>query len=364
MSIFKIESGLIFDDQFENLNPRWQQTPYESITVQNKQMVLNHSNVETRALFELPSENELVFQVNADYFPVEYGDEGGIVVWQSALNKLEFLESKAVSNNSEYSVWRAVKKSNLWSFYAQRNGNWDLIDSAVMVDPSYMGITLKGIPDPKFKPLNARRAILCKNTYITVGNIDSGYRVELVNNSGTTVTSQIVPDSFSGIQIELPSIPFNGRIKIYDAPTVGFPNGVVISEQPQVVDLYGGDIFLNGTDLQIIWNGEELDTNGVTNLGKMRDNMIETKMEVYNASPNGKIAESIEVAIKQYHSEFGWQWVDVATDVSESPGTYQDSVNLGNLMPGEAVSFWVKVQRNTSDWSTKPTHFIFDISHL
>jgi hypothetical protein len=365
MGIFKIESGLIFDDRFDYLDSRWQISPSGYVSVQNNQLVLQHSDSYdgTKVLFDLPqNEEKLLLQVEADYTPSEIGDEGGILIWNNALNKLEFLESVEVNRSDEYSIWQARKRGQLWSFYAQRSGSWELFDSAALINPPMAGVVLKGYPNNNFKPLIISRAILCKGSSITVGNVNSGYRVELLDENDVVVSSQIIPEYFAGTEIELPSIPFTGRLRIYDKPTPSYPTGRLLSEQLNPVVFYGGDVYLHGTDLQIIWNGQELNTDGVTHLGTMQNNIILTKMTVRNVT-TGNIAENIEVAIRQYKDEFGWEWVDIANDENGSPGTWANVIQLGTLHPGEEIDFWVKVEKNYAHWSTKPTHFIFDVNH-
>lgn len=365
MSIYKIESGLIFDDQFQEIHPRWIASPSGAFSLSEKGLSMAHSKADngTNLLFETPDEKNLVFQVEADYTPTQPGDEGGIVVWNSALNKMEFLESVEMGRQDEYPSWQTRKRNNLWSFFAQRSGEWELFDAIPITEtPSMLGVTLKGQPNELYKPLNIRRAILCRGTSIVIGNVNSGYRVELLDDTGSVVEAQTIPNQFAGTNIELPTIPFRGRIRIYDVPEENYPQGRLISEQVASVDFYGGDIYLYGTDLLIEWQGEELNKDTITHLGTMQNNTILTSMTVRNVT-SGNIAENVELSIKQYQEEFGWEWVDIALDLNGSPGEWKDVLQLGTLNPGDSINIWVFVQKNEVNWATRPTHFIFDLNH-
>ncbi|MEC0276794.1 hypothetical protein [Peribacillus frigoritolerans] len=364
MAIFKLQSGLIFDDQFQNLDPRWINSPSGQVSIDNNYMVLNHSDGidGTKSLFELPSENNLVFQVEAEYIPTEIGDTAGIVIWNNALNKLEFLESVEQMREDEYPIWQARKRGNLWSFFAQRSNQWEMFDSAVILNPPMAGVVLKGTNNDSFVPLKIKRTILCKGTSVTVGNLSGGYRIELVDEDDQVVKYQVVPENFAGVDLELPTLPFTGSLKIFDKPTTEFPGGRLLSEHLELVEFFGGDVYLYGTDLAIIFNGKELNTKGITPMGKMQNNKILAKMTAKNVS-TGAIAENVELAIKQYNDEFGWEWVDIAHDEAGSAGVYANLLTFGTMLPGDSADFWVKIERNTKNWATKPTHFIFDINH-
>lgn len=364
MGLFKIKSGLLFDDQFQNLDARWINSPSNKVAISGEKMRLEHSDSTdgTKVLFELPEEDTLLLQVKAQYVPTKAGDVGGLTIWNNSMNKLEFLESEDITRSDEYSIWQARKRENLWAFYAHRSNSWEMLDSAIFSSPLMAGVILKGKPHLDFVPLNIERVILCRGSMLTVGNVNSGYKVVLEDEGGKIVNSYVVPDRFAGVDIELPTIPFTGRLKIYSPPSVSFPEGQLVSEQLKAQTFYGGDTFLQGSDVSVMWKGTELDTSGPTHLGTMKNGEILTRMTAVNQSIE-QIAENIELTIKQFYAEFGWEWVDVANDKSGAPDTWLDSINLGTLNPGEEVNFWVKVERNEKNWATKPSHFIFDITH-
>lgn len=221
-TIFRLESGLIFDDPFNGLDPRWEISPSNSYSVNpdTSKLILEHSGEEgTKALFPVPQqEGQLAFEVTSTYTPTEVGDEGGILIWNSAVNKLEFLESEDIYKQDEYTRLRAVKRGSLWTFFAKRSSGWELFDSS-LIEPHMLGMVLKGGNNENFKPMTMDRAVLCKGTSITVGNLSEGYFVELRDEAGKSVgVQQIVPNSYGGVELPLPSLPFKGHINVWDKP--------------------------------------------------------------------------------------------------------------------------------------------------
>lgn len=362
----------MFDDNFETLETRWLVSPSDAYAHDDElnRLTLEHNNTDrsTNALFEVPTEeDDLLLQVHADYVPTHLGDEGGIVVWKNALEKVEFLESEDSLQSGEYSIWRAVKKQNLWTFFAHKNNSWELFDSTVCVDPTMAGVVLKGIDREGYVPLNIDKVILCRGSKVSVGNVNSQYKVELVDDQGETVNSQVVPDGFSGVDLELPSIPFRGKLIVYDKDENG--NYYKVNEQEEYTDLYGGDVYILGTELTVLWNGEELSEVNPTHLGSLKQDEIEEKMTLLNKS-TGNVAENIQVSVAVYEEQFGWRWCDLAVDNEGQPEVYEDTtISMGTLFAGESRDFWVKVVKQDTETGEeirqrmKPTHFFLNVTN-
>lgn len=94
VSIYRLESGLIFDDKFELIDSRWELSPPSYFSQSEQGLVISHSENDTMMLFDIPNYDTLLFEVTSDYTPEETCDEGGIVIWKDASYKLEFLETK------------------------------------------------------------------------------------------------------------------------------------------------------------------------------------------------------------------------------------------------------------------------------
>ncbi|MGG3801277.1 hypothetical protein [Metabacillus fastidiosus] len=372
MSITRVRSGLIFDDNFDTLDTRWVVSPSDSYihsdTDKRLTLVHNPTDRSTNALFQLPQdEEELLLQVQADYIPTHLGDEGGIVIWKNALEKVEFLESEDTNQTGEYSIWRAIKRQNLWTFFAQKNDAWELFDSTICINPTMAGVVLKGVERTNYAPINMDRVILCRGSNITVGNLTGGCKVTLVDATDMSIVNEsIVPDNHSGVSIELPSIPFRGKVEVYELDS-STGNYVLRDDHKDYAVMYGGDAFMRGTDLKVFWKGKELSEITPTHLGALKDDEIEYKMTVLNNTIDS-VAENVEISIAVYNQDFGWEWCDLANDVNGNPGLYQDlSVTIGTLLAGESKDFWVKITKKdlTPEQEAKqkmrPSHFYLNV---
>lgn len=361
MGIYKKWSGLIFDDKFDggSIHSRYGLSPTNSCTLDTglNQLVMSHTDLETMVLFDVPTdEPTLMFEVTADYVPTASGDEGGILIWKDGYHRLEFLESKDTTVN-EYSRWRAYKNGNKWTFYANRGYGWELFDSAPLVAEK-MGVVLKNPQATDYVDLKLDRLVLCKSSKVIVGNLPQGFTVYLCDPSGNMVNSATVEPNWTGVELELPSLPYNGIIRVYDE------NGILLSSLG-AFDIYGGDVYLYGTDLRVLWNGVELSLTGDTYLGTMYDNAIVVQMELYNPS-NNKTATNISMGILKYLEEFGYEWADLChDDGTDNPdGVYSQVLDMGDLAPLATKKFWMKVERKAEHFGFKPLHFILDITHL
>lgn len=360
MGIYRKSSGLLFDDKFDsgNIHSRYTLSPSNACVLDTTlgQLVMSHTDGDTSVLFDVPSnEQTLMLEVTADYVPAEQMDEGGILIWQDGYRKLEFLESRDTTTQ-EYSRWRALKKGNRWTFYADRGNGWELFDSAVLVAEK-MGVILKNPDSNGFVPLKIDRIVLCRGSKITVGNLPSGYSVYLCDTSGNSVASATVEPNWTGVEIELPTIPYYGIIRVYDE------QGTLLSSLG-AFDIYGGDVFLFGTELKVFWKGKELNVDKDTYLGTMYDDQILVQMELFNPSPQ-KPANTITLGILQYLDYYGYTWVDLChDDGADNPvGDFAKLIDMGRLEPLESRKFWMKVQRLEEHFDIKPMHFILDINH-
>lgn len=360
MGLYKKSSGLIFDDRFDQgmIHSRYELSPTSVPFLDSslKQLVLPHTESETMVIFDISEmEQSLAFEVLADYIPTEQGDEGGIVVWQDGYHLLEFLESYH-STSREYCKWRAITKGNKWTFYADRGSGWELIDGANL-DARKLGIILKNPQRPGYDTLNVDRLILCRSTKISVGNLPEGYMVYLCNEKGDSISSAVVQPHWTGVELELPTLPYHGILKVYDQ------KGELLSTLGSL-DIYGGDVYLYGTDLRVIWKGAELSLTQETYLGTMYDNTIEVQMELYNPSVN-KVAQHISMGILKYLEKFGYEWADICHDngMDQPVGDYAQRLEMGDLEPLGDKKFWMRVERKSELLSIEPIHFILDITH-
>nr|WP_151734248.1 cell adhesion protein [Paenibacillus tengchongensis] len=361
VGIYKKWSGLIFDDKFDGGSPdsRYTLSPADACRLDTglSQLSVSHTAPESMVLFDVPeNEPSLAFEVTADYVPTAPGDEGGIVIWEDGYHRLEFLESKDTALR-EYSKWRACKKNNTWTFYANRGEGWELFDSAAIAGRK-MGVVLKNENSQEFVKLNLDRYVLCRSTRITVGNLPEGYTVYLCDPEGNSVASATAAPLWTGVELELPALPYTGILRVYDE------QGVLLSSLGSF-DLYGGDTYLYGTDLRVLWNDAELSLTQETYLGTMYDNKIEIPMKLYNPNTH-KAARNISMGILKYLEEFGYEWADICHDngLNQPDRIYEQRLDMGSLDPLGSRTFWMKVERKSQHFGIKPIHFILDITHI
>jgi hypothetical protein len=357
MALFRKEYGMIFDDNFMEDSGLWTYSPSGNCTLDTVGGVirLRHGvTSDTRMLTNLPNERTLLMEVTATYVPTEDDDTGGLLIWRDAVNKLEFLESKDTIDG-DYRIWRAVKDGNQWKFFAKKNNGWEFFDSAPFT-ATMAGVILKAAPDGLInQDILVDRVVVCKGTKVQVGNIDAGRRVDLCNRIGDVIDSRTASSSSTGAEFELPSVPFRGSLKLYGADDL-------LVDQTDVIDIYGGDVFLCGADLHVIWNSHELDRYNANSIGPLYDDTLVVRMSVFN--PVVPLAKNVTLAVMKYQQEFGYEWADVARDMAGSPAAFGDNASLGDIPINESRDFYVRFTREDANlFSMKPAQFVVDVSY-
>lgn len=349
MGLYRWQDGLIFEDNFVAMNDRWTFSPGDKCVIENEKLRLSHSINETTALFDLPNSPNLLIEVGADYVPTVEGDEGGIVIWKSAITRLDFLES-VHTTTGEYAIWRAKKEGNEWFFYAKKNGQWEFIDNAPMVGVK-AGVVLKGYGS-NFVDMQVNRVIVCESDSFKILNIDERFRVDIYDEQNNLKDSYAVEANRNWVEIFLEDIPFTGYIKL-------FKDGELIDET-ELIMIYGGDIFTYSSDLDIVWNGAQLTRYSSNYLGKLRENELAVKMSVVNNTDIEVLG--VTLVVKQYKQDVGYTFVDIALDISGEPGEFGDSVLIGDLSPGASRDFWIKIVRTDFDlFNIDPLKFKIDV---
>lgn len=372
MSIYRTIHGLIFDDKFDTLDTdRWRTlSPSSAIIHTPGQLRIQRSNTgrSTNAMFDIPQdEDNLLMQVHAEYAPTELGEGGGITVWKNAMEKVEFLETVDSLSTLTYPVWRTTKRGNLWAFYAQQGDmSWELFDSTICLDPTMMGLTLRSPLTTTYKPILVHRVILCRGTNIEVMNVSNNDKVVLKDESGLAMVEATVPLNHSGVSLALPSIPFKGTIEVlhYDEGTDTWSR---LSKTEEVVEMFGGDVFVKGTDLKIKWRDKDLSESYPTHVGSLKNDELELDMILYN-DHEFDVAENVEVRVAAYFDHFGWKWVDIAHDNGGRPDVYQDTlIIVGTMYPLTEIPFWIRIDKgdtNDPDYQAqkmKPTNFYLEV---
>jgi hypothetical protein len=346
--LYKYRSGLVFDDKFQTMKNNWICSVPSAVRLHTDVVRLSHSQAGTMMLLDLPvNEYELVFEVEASYSPVEAEDVGGIVIWKSPDECLEFLESMDTSRG-DYSRWRVVKRGTMWDFYARINQEWEYFDTGEL-DANKMGITLQG---ESGVPLDVTRVTVCRGEYVGIGNLTAESVVRLKDTTGAVIETQTVTDGYSGVNIRLPLAVFEGEIEVVEGGET----------QAIATTFYGGDVYLYATTpLKICKDGVELNKIDFSDLGYFRQRVVEMKLQLVNTA--AEVLHTIKVKASQYESDAAYQWISLAEDVNGSPGMYQGDVTFSQMEGNETKDFWLRIERDREYFSLDPLRFKLDILH-
>lgn len=336
-SLFEVESGLLFKDDFQSLNSRWTASPVGSYSLTDNPSHIrlkHHVSQDTLILANIPSDI-FAFEVIADYNPTVPGDEGGILIWNNSTEKIEFLESYDKDKEESQKNWMVVKEGNDWRFFSDEGLGYNFVDSDVM-EATKFGVVLKRGSNTDFVDLDVDRIIATKGNKLTVMNVIMGGIVQLLDKDGNIMAEDYVQDG-SAIQLQMPYLEIEGTLNVLDAErsVICTVDGV----------FHGGDIYNVGAELQVRIDETELSRTEQTNLGNMVSGKLEVLMNVHN--PSNLSATNVQIGVIQYDNKFGYQWANVALDSSGTPLDYSDTITIPVLKPNETVYFWVKVTKGT-----------------
>lgn len=144
VSLYEKESGKIFVDDFESVNPKWLMSPSNAFNnaVKKGFLRINHSaDKDVMLLIDKPQSN-FAIQVIADYAPTKEGDEGGLLIYQNEKNKVEFLESYSANSSQSNKEWMAICKEDQWDFYTKTDTFFDYADNDSLA-AKRIGVVLK-----------------------------------------------------------------------------------------------------------------------------------------------------------------------------------------------------------------------------
>jgi hypothetical protein len=353
-SLYKIESGLLFIDDFNSINSKWTVSPLNAYSITERPGFLRMKHdvgYDTLVLTDIPSDEEVAIEVFADYSPTEPGDEGGIIVWKNASEKIEFLEKFDSGSSIDYTSWLAVKNGTDWRFFSDYGNGYVFIDSDV-IDANKFGMVLKRGNNGNFVNLDVDKVIVTKGNKVTIMNVQLGCKVALLDNNGVEISSDYAT-LYPAVQLTLPTLEFNGTIVVYDETN---------TELCRIdATFHGGDVYSIGSNLEVRFNGTELSKNSQTDIGTLISGLLEVQMEIHNPSPTA--VYNVQISISQYLDKFGWTWVDIALDNGGSPGVYGDSISISQINAGETIPFWVKVVKGTDYVGFEPLQFNINVTH-
>ncbi len=288
---------------------------------------------------------DFVMEVDTDYQPIRPSDQGGIVVYYDNNNYIEMLEyfDSVTGITKAYDKLRMIKRSDLFEGYGSNdNGKtWELIGTSFMNAPK-IGLVLHGLQESSSDVLDVGAVRMYRDTKIHVGNLNPGQIVKLYSAAGVLLGEAVCGNDADHVKIEGQNIvyPFNGRVDLHDK------TGFLLDSTGVVNDIWGGDVFWYGVQLDFELDGLILKQDREHQLGNMQGGVIERKAYIINS--NDIPIYGVKASIGALGSYLGWEWADVALDVYGEPSTYQDVIEIGDLEPGERVPIWLKVTRRAS----------------
>lgn len=354
MSLFKRIDGRLRDDVFTNTLPGgYIVSPLNRFSFTGTALQLQHDNIDdVRVLVDLIG--PCAIEITADYTPAEMNDTGGLILFSDADRTAEFLESVDNSQTQNVLRWR-VKSGNGkdWDFFADSGNGFSFIDSVLEFTPKKAGVVLSKGNGPGFVPLNLKRITIAASDTLIVGNISDGQIVEVLDDTNAVIASTI---AYNGLaSVVLPRLLITGKLRVKSGTTV-------IEEVSG--QFSGGDRYDSGSTLKIIKDTttkEELSVTDLSDLGLMMNGVLEKKFYLYN--PSGTSAFNPSVAISAYNVAFGYQWADVAKDVSGTPGVYADLISLPTITAGSMAAFWIRVVQGNDYSGFEPLKFAIELQH-
>jgi hypothetical protein len=347
MTLYEVSSGLIFIDDFTSLDSRWIASPVGSYSLTDRPgffRMKHHLTQDTLLLASIP-ENVIAFEVHADYTPTVDGDQGGVVIWNTSEEKIEFLEKIDAERTTSQKNWMVLKDGTDLRFFSDEGNGYDFVDSDVM-EATRFGVVLKRGTSTSFTDLDVDKVIVTRGNLLTVTNLVQGQKVQLLDSLGNVIVETPVIEG-SAIQLRLPKLQIEGTLQILDS------SDVLIDDIGGT--FYGGDVYSIGTDIEIRKGTTELSKTEQTDLGDMIAGVLETQLNVYN--PSIVSALNVNLAIAQYSSKFGWEWADIAPDVGGVAGAYGEMITIPELLPGQSIDFWIKVTKGTGYTGLEPLQF-------
>ncbi|MDA2515952.1 hypothetical protein PDN73_09020 [Bacillus cereus] len=350
VSLYEKESGKIFVDDFDSVNPKWLMSPSNSFNDAIKKgfLRMNHSaDKDVMLLIDKPQSN-FAIQVIADYAPTKEGDEGGLLIYQNEKNKVEFLESYSANGSQSNKEWMAICKEDQWDFYTKTDTFFDYADNDSLA-AKRIGVVLKRGTAEGFVPLDINKIIMTTSNMLRLRQLYENYKVVLKDTVDNILSTNIVAAAHTGIDILLPSLEFEGIIEIYDEE-----NELIAKKQAA---FYGGDMYCMGSSLQIKMNSEELNTTDPTNLGYMVNNERIVKMTIVN--DNIGAATNIKLSIQQYMEKVGYTWALISLDRT----SFLNEIQIDSVAAQSTRDFWVKVVKDTNFLAFEPIYFNIHLKH-
>lgn len=340
ISIKKIEDGKIlrevFTDTVDLIADGWNLHPSVNrfMTVDGS-LQLSHGSSPAYLLRELP--DKAVLEMENTYNPSTALDMGGFIAYVTQSESLQLYEyyNVDVGTALSYPFVRLVKNGNQYEGYGSQDGqNWDIRGAIDFDGASKWGVGLEGITGDVMQIHNLT---IYKEPNISFKALPSGSKVEVFDENGTLVGDATESGYEATVTVFAKVIPFNGHIKVTDS------DGVLVSEVSE--QIYGGDVYTCGQFLDVLYEGTPLSLLD-NDFGYIDSFYKDFRLELKNLIPTPHT--NVNVEIKKFYEEFGWEWVEICSDDNGVPsGNFNKVITFADIPADGSVFFWVRITRNS-----------------
>ena len=342
------KQGFIYQDDFQgdSLDSRWEVLP-ESGYVLNGSLTLVGGSGPTHLFFkELTSMNQFVLDLKNNYNPTAGGDTGGLIVLAGVDDYIlleEYFDVIEGTVNS-YPWLRLVRDYNKYFAYWSTDGNtWNFIGSHDFdrFAPK-IGLFLSGAASMECNLIR-----VFSSSKIRVNGLTQGTRVDLINEQGLSVASQVCMEGRSSVSVNLPTAPFVGGIRV----TL---HGGSVYSSTKVWEIWGGDEYRFSPSLSLYYVDEALQERLVEPdfekfLGHLNSGSLgyrDLKLIFKNELASGSIHDTTVTLKQAGGTQHYLTHTKLAADEGGVAGELVGSLSLGVIPAGGAKVFWLRVYRD------------------
>jgi hypothetical protein len=327
----RVESGLIYYNDFDSsnldYNLKLSSTESGRFEVGGGYLTLFHGVMPFKVFLKVLEDKYVVVMKN-DYNPTVVGDVGGLVVFQDEKTDIEIEEyyNEEEGVTKTYPFLKIEKDGiNYYAYWSDDGITWYLLGStAVIFSGENVGVFLKGVSGEDLKVDFIK---IYKSNFIKLINLFKGTKIELYDSNGNLCVSSIVDDSI--FYIQAPYYPFDGYFKFYSI------DGQVY-EQSETLTMWGGDIYIKESNLDIEYNNSIIKSGEELNLGTL-NNTITLSFNLINNTSS--VFTNVIVSVVQYGNNDAYKLADVSLDDVQ----YYDSVVIPEIRPTESYTVYVKL---------------------
>ncbi|MGG1263859.1 hypothetical protein [Brevibacillus laterosporus] len=346
ISVKRIELGKIVHENFCNsidlLGDGWQLHPsLDRFFTDLTEGALNilHGDAPAYLLRELPE--NAVMEMKNTYNPTEVYDVGGFVAYSTDEHKLELYEyyNDFIGTTVSFPYVRMIKEGEEYEGYGSEDGcNWDIRGSIKFTDATLWGLALEGHAG---QALKVHSLSVYKGTSLRFRALPLGGKVEVfsVGSDNNVLIGQANEVDYEAtISVFNYVMPLKINVKVYDE------NGDLMADDYHE-DVFGGDVYHCGNFLEVYYDGKPLELQQ-NDFGYLDTFFKDYKLEIRNMInvPH----TNVNVEIKKYYEEFGWEWVNVCKDDMGSPDSnFHKVIQFDEVPANGSVFFWVRIMRNS-----------------